>query len=131
MEQSKIILCVDDDPIILHCLNAQLGRELPGNFIIECVESGEEGLSLIESISESDMTLALVISDWYMNGMSGNEFIKCLREKQLDVPVVVLSGQTDLANFKPLESENSIQAVVGKPWDGHNLIDLIKSLLHI
>ena len=131
MGQSKLILCVDDDPIILHCLNAQLGRAVPADFIIECVESGEEGLSFVESISETDMALALVISDWYMNGMSGSEFIQCLREKQIDVPVVVLSGQTDLANFKPLESEGIVQAVVGKPWDGSALINLIKSLLHI
>ena len=63
-----IILCVDDERIILSSLKSQLLNHFGNLYQIELAESGEEALEIIEEFRENKMELPLVIVDQIMGG---------------------------------------------------------------
>ena len=58
----KIILCVDDEKLVLVSLKAQLKKNLGEEYIIEIAENGEDGLSIVNEIHGEGHELPLVIS---------------------------------------------------------------------
>ncbi|WP_407556677.1 response regulator [Winogradskyella sp. 4-2091] len=82
------ILAIDDQQLILLSLEKHLGDL---GFEIQCAQSGEEGLALFDSFNPD-----IVIVDINMDGMSGLEVVKNIRnEKQSDTKILVLSGNTN------------------------------------
>ena len=67
MEQG-VLLCVDDEIIVLTALKDQLRRAFGSSFVIEIAESAEEALDLLDELSEQGHTLLVIVSDWLMPG---------------------------------------------------------------
>jgi len=67
----KVILCVDDESIVLESLRSQLENCLGSEFSYEFAENGVEGLELVEELYQEGLEIALVISDWLMPRMKG------------------------------------------------------------
>ncbi|EDZ93711.1 response regulator receiver protein [Limnospira maxima CS-328] len=68
-----VILCVDDEPMILDTLRRLLRRTLGGKYRFECAGSGSEGIKLAQELIEAGEELAVVISDYMMPGLRGDE----------------------------------------------------------
>ena len=71
-----VILCVDDEKIILTSLKEQLKRRFGEDYSIETVESGEEALEIIDELQIDAVDLPVVIADQIMPGMKGDELLK-------------------------------------------------------
>ena len=84
--KSKVLL-VDDDAMIL----AGLKRQLRNQFRIETALSGEEGLKKIEE----NGPYAVIISDYFMPGMNGIEFLCQAKERDPDTVRMMLTGSGD------------------------------------
>ncbi len=78
------ILAVDDDPAALRMLTTALGRA--GYRAIEA-QSGAHALSLLQS-----ERVDAIISDLAMPEMSGLEFMRRVRERDPDLPILVITG---------------------------------------
>jgi len=92
---NDVIICVDDEKEILEILQRQLMIMFGQDFEYEFAESGEEALELIEEIeTTSDTKVKLVISDWSMPGLKGDELIMKLRKLRPEIkdPFVDRSG---------------------------------------
>lgn len=84
----KKILAIDDQQLILLSLEKHL-TDL--GYTIKCASDGQTGLELFESFKPD-----IIIVDINMDGMSGLEVIKNIRqEKKSDVKILVMSGNTD------------------------------------
>jgi two-component system cell cycle sensor histidine kinase/response regulator CckA len=83
------ILCIDDEPEILRLREQQL--EMYG-FLVLTASSGTEGLQLLSDGQVVD----LVLLDYVMPGMSGEELAKELKRLYPRVPIVLMSGFQDL-----------------------------------
>ncbi|NQU50207.1 MAG: EAL domain-containing protein [Planctomycetes bacterium] len=81
------ILLVDDDQDILDAYSAALQSEY--NLIQAC-----DGRSALKWLSERDVDL--VISDIAMPEINGMELLREIRTRDLDVPVVLITGAPDL-----------------------------------
>ncbi len=82
------ILAIDDQQLILLSLEKHLSEI---GYTIKCASDGQEGLELFDSF-EPD----IVIVDINMDGMSGLDVIKKIRqEKKSDVKILVMSGNTN------------------------------------
>ena len=79
------ILIVEDEPDIAGTLQSYLGRR---GFQVSTTASGLEALLLIE-ISKPDV----VILDFSLNDLSGQDVLKRLREKDQQTRVIVITGQ--------------------------------------
>ena len=122
------IICVDDEKMVLDSLNAQLKRNLGNDYRYEFAQSGDEALEVIEELRDSDdEVIYVVISDWLMPGIKGDQLLRAIREKVNDVKTILLTGHMDAEVIQQIKTdkENKIKCIF-KPWDEKALINLIK-----
>ena len=127
MKKILNIVCVDDEKIVLDSLNSQLTRNFGNNYNYEFAESGKEALEIIEELGhEEDETIYVVISDWLMPGMKGDELLEEVRKKVANVKTILLTGHMDSKVIQEIEKSSKGIKVIHKPWNEDDLIGLIK-----
>lgn len=122
-----VILCVDDEQVVLKSLESQLAREFGGQYHIELAEGGVEALELLDELSEDEYTTLVIISDWLMPEMKGDEFLIKAYRKFPHVLTLMLTGQADQEAIERARNEANLYQLINKPWDATDLIDAIKS----
>ena len=122
----KIILCVDDESIILDSLREQLERGFGDNYTYETAESAEEALEIIDDIEDENLDIAAIVCDWLMPGMKGDKFLLEIDLRYPRVVKVLLTGQADQNSIDTLEELADQFTLVPKPWNKEELIAIIK-----
>ncbi len=123
----KVILCVDDENIVLNSLEMQLKDQFGDTYIYEFAESAEEALEIIEEFNAEGLELLVIVSDWLMPGLKGDEFLIKVHKKFPKIVKVLLTGQADEDAIKRAQDEANLHRCIHKPWDADELIDTIKS----
>ena len=126
MNKSAII-CVDDDPTILIALKAQLKTEYKNRFLFEFAESGDEGLEILDEFSDDGINTAIILSDWLMPDMRGDEFLIKVHKKYPQIVKILLTGQADSDAIKNAEKHADLFSYLKKPWDKTELFNTIES----
>lgn len=126
---TKAILCVDDEPLILLALLQELKSALGGQFIYEQALTAEAALETIADLKTDGVRLVLVISDWLMPGMKGDEFLARIAQDYPDIKTVMITGHADREALRRTEEIATLQAVLRKPWDPDELIEVIRGAL--
>lgn len=124
MEQG-VLLCVDDEIIVLTALKDQLRRAFGSSFVIEIAESAEEALDLLDELSEQGHTLLVIVSDWLMPGMKGDEFLIHAHRRFPSVVKIMLSGQAETQAVDRARREAALHDFLAKPWDADVLVKSI------
>ena len=120
MAHKRKILIVDDDAETLSLLKGFLRHEKFD--VIEAV-CAEEALDILES-QEVD----LVISDLKMSGMNGVDFLEELREWDMEMPVIFISGWgNDDEWLKAMRS--SASAFIEKPFRKETILQAVQKAL--
>ena len=122
------ILCVDDERIILDSLRIQIEKNLNNKYIFEYAESAEEALEVIDDLIFEGIDLLLVISDYQMPGMKGDEFASWVRINYPGIRVVMITGHMGKEQSKNLLEAQLVERVLQKPWKEEELIELVLSL---
>jgi CheY-like chemotaxis protein len=125
----QAILCVDDEEMILTCLKDQLRRRLGNSYLFETANSGEEALEVIAELSDDGINLVVVLSDWLMPGLKGDEFLTQVHEKYPDIITVMLTGQADPSAIERAKTDANLYRCLQKPWNEEELIQTIQSSL--
>ena len=127
MDSELYIICVDDEKIVLDSLNAQLTRNFGNTYNYEFAESAEEALEVIEDLSNSDSdVIFVIISDWLMPGMKGDELLEKEHQKLGGVKTILLTGHVQPGLLKEIEKKSNCQIqTIYKPWSEKKLISLI------
>jgi len=113
------ILLVDDDAMVL----SGLKRQLRSQFRVETALSGEEALKIIEEKGP----FAVVVSDYFMPGMNGIDFLCKVKNVDPDTVRMMLTGSTDMATAIQAVNEGSIFQFHPKPCPADTLGQAIKS----
>jgi FixJ family two-component response regulator len=71
-----------------------------------------------------------LVLDLYMPELSGLELLRLLRARGNRIPVIAISGRRDAVLDAALERE-SVLAILSKPFDDQELLDLIDKALHV
>ncbi|MBD0306669.1 MAG: response regulator [Microcoleus sp. T1-bin1] len=121
-----VILCVDDEPDILNTLKIQLKNEFKNDYFYELAESGDEALDLLKDFQE-ELQVIVVISDWLMPGIKGDELLIKVHQKYPKIIKVMLTGQADTAALQRAVQEADLYCCLYKPWKSTELIETIKS----
>src|SRR5574337_247273 len=103
--QAIKILIVDDDVFVLEMLSSIL--EASGYV----VETAENGVQAIEKYI-ADPSIALIVSDVNMPEMDGIQLIKALREKSLDVPIIMVTSVSSISVAVDALSSGAIDYVL-------------------
>ncbi len=133
--QASRVLLVDDDPSIRRDYSRLL-RSF--GCAVETAEDGQQALATLQRHA-----FDLIVSDIGMPGMTGTRFLRAVRERDLDVPVVLVTGAPDLATAaeaveygafrylaKPVSFEE-LQSVVHKALQMHELARLKRRALEL
>jgi EAL domain-containing protein (putative c-di-GMP-specific phosphodiesterase class I) len=110
------LLLVDDDPAITRAYGASLARHGV------TVETASNGKAAAERVKEG--TFDVIMSDISMPEMTGIDFLKAVRAHDLDVPVILMTGEPGL--------ESAVRAVeygafryLAKPVEGQELWETV------
>ena len=128
MKKHKAILCVDDEPIVLKSLKAELGHNFGAEYIIEVAESGEEALDILEEFVDKGVDTLLIISDWLMPNMKGDELLIKVHQKFPNMAKIMLSGQADETAIERVKSL-ALGVFIAKPWNVEQLKEAIDKKL--
>jgi two-component system sensor histidine kinase/response regulator len=124
--QSYTLLLVDDDTLILDVLRIQLEHFLPEFITIERANSGEEALSLMKELSQQGHSpVEIIISDYFMPGLTGTEFLLRAHVINPSSKKILLTGQADEATVNKILEETNLFHFMTKPWSREELQSII------
>ena len=126
MKENKVIICVDDEHIVLTSLASVLHRNLGKSFEFEFVRSGQEALELLNELN-AEMLVAVVISDWMMPDMLGDQLLSLIKSTYPKIKTIILSGQIDHEAKQRAINGKVVDHFIAKPWDEEELLDCILS----
>ena len=86
---ARRVLIVDDDAAVLRACSLLLDR---AGFKVDSAGSGGRALELLQ-----ENTYSVILSDILMEGMSGLDLLRAIRERDLDTPVVMMTAGPSLA----------------------------------
>jgi CheY-like chemotaxis protein len=126
-----IILCVDDEKVVLKSLKTQLKSAFGNAYLYEIAESPADALELIDELTEDAISIILIVSDWLMPGMKGDEFLIRVHQKFPKTVKIMLTGQADEEAVKRAFDEANLHRCLQKPWSESELIETIKTALSL
>ncbi len=124
----SVIILVDDEKIVLDSLKTELKQRLT-NQKMETAESGMEALELIEELQEEGYQIPLIITDYIMPDIKGDEF---LARAHLILPFslkIMLTGQADLQAVGNAVNKANLYRFISKPWDSQDLVLTVQEAL--
>jgi C4-dicarboxylate-specific signal transduction histidine kinase len=126
---NALIICVDDEKIILTGLESELESSFGSKYDIEYAESGEEALEIIEESLEDNIEVAMIISDFIMPNMKGDELLIKVHEILPDTIKIMLTGQADTEGIANAINKAKLYRYISKPWERSDLILTLEEAL--
>lgn len=123
------ILCVDDELVILKSLEIELHSAFGNNYLYEFAESADEALEIIDELDEDRVQILIIVSDWLMPGMKGDEFLIEVHKKYPKIVKLMLTGQADEDAVERAKKYANLYRYIPKPWNNQELIGIIRSAL--
>lgn len=123
------ILCVDDEQTILKSLEIELQEAFGDTYLYEFAESADEALEIISDLDRYNVQILIIVSDWLMPGMKGDEFLIKVHEKYPRIIKVMLTGQADQEAIERAQKYASLYHYLSKPWQAQELIETIRAAL--
>ncbi len=119
-ETGHRILIIDDEAGIRESLETLLSLE---GYTVETAPDGEAGLVMLEEKSYD-----LVLLDLALPGQNGIEIVGRIREKELELPVIMITAYGTVGNVVDAIRAGA-QNFVQKPWDNEKLLADIRSAI--
>ena len=117
---TPFIMLVDDDRECLDSLSSALRLE---GFHIRDFDNPGRALS-----QYNPHAIDVVITDFYLPGMTGIELLKEIHRRKKDVPVIIISGAPGKVTIERISLKAGACAFFSKPLDIRRVISRIKQL---
>ncbi|MBN2048952.1 MAG: response regulator [Spirochaetales bacterium] len=125
----QVVLCVDDEAVILLALKLKLKKALGNSCLVESAYNGKQALEILRELSDSDSEVKLVITDWLMPGMRGDELLRIIKKDFPSVRGIMITGQADRDSIEAVIREGLVEGVFGKPWSEKQLLNAVRKCL--
>jgi CheY-like chemotaxis protein len=122
-----VILCVDDEAVVLDSLKKQLKNAFDEAYYYEVAESADEALEIIEEFQSDYTDIIVIVSNWLMPGIKGDEFLIKVHKKFPKIVKIILTGQADEKAIQIAQKQANLHACLYKPWNGKELVETIKA----
>jgi PAS domain S-box-containing protein len=130
MNNKPVIICVDDEPIILESLKIELKKALEEEYLLETAEGGEEALELIDELLAEGREIVAVISDYLMPNIKGDELLKQIHKILPKTIKIMLTGQADLEAVANTIKYAKLYRYISKPWQSEDLKLTVKEAVN-
>ncbi len=122
----SVILCVDDELIILRGLKEQLKSAFGKDYQIEAADSAELALQIVEECNQAGIHIPVILSDQVMPGIRGDEFLIRVQETNPDTRKIMLTGQATAESVGNALNRANLYRYLSKPWDSNDLLMTVK-----
>ncbi len=116
------IICVDDEKMMLSVLYQQLSEWFGENYRIEKALSGEEALQIVDSCIQEGNPVSVVISDYMMPLMKGDELLIEIKKRDARIRKIMLTGYTSVSGIITAINQAGLYRFILKPWDVKDLM---------
>ncbi|MBR1443569.1 MAG: response regulator [Firmicutes bacterium] len=116
------ILCVDDEKVLLNILYEQLEEWFGENYQIERALSGEEALEIIDECIADGRKVSVVISDYIMPNMKGDELLAKIKDRDPRIKKIMLTGYAAIDGIINAINKAGLYRYISKPWDNKDLM---------
>lgn len=124
---NQAIVFVDDDKPVLDSLRHQVATIYP-HLRCEAAEDAEEAWEVIDELHSDRVTIVVVVSDWLMPGVRGDELLLSIKRKYPGINCVLLTGQAPAAAEQRLRDANAVHRILHKPWSEAELRETLDAL---
>ncbi|GET41123.1 PAS domain S-box protein [Microseira wollei] len=128
--KKPVIICVDDQPTILDSLKIELKATLGEDYAIETAEGGEDALDLLIELLEDGCEIPLVISDYLMPDMKGDELLRQVHQISSKTIKIMLTGQADVKAVGNAIKYAKLYRYIAKPWQQEDLKLTVKEAIN-
>ncbi|OUC13975.1 MAG: hypothetical protein B0A82_14410 [Alkalinema sp. CACIAM 70d] len=129
--KKPVIICVDDEPMVLASLKTELKRIFGDAYLIETTEDGEEALELFEELQTDGYEVAVMLADYIMPGLKGDELLERVHDRSPNTLNIMISGQADLEGISKAIEGAQLYRYILKPWKSEELgITVSEALNH-
>jgi CheY-like chemotaxis protein len=122
-----VILCVDDEIIVLESLREQLREAFGNQYFYEIAQDADDALEVLQELQTDQVEVVLIVSDWLMPGMKGDEFLVKVHQSFPRVVKLLLTGQADELAIMRARDQANLHRCLFKPWSEAELIEAIRS----
>ncbi|MBI5219747.1 MAG: response regulator [Bacteroidia bacterium] len=121
----KAILCVDDEKIVLNSLKTQLKQKFGESYNYEMAENADDAMEIIDELAGDGNDILIIVSDWLMPGIKGDEFLIKVHEKHPRIVKIMLTGQADENAVERAKKHANLHKCIAKPWSEEYLTNTI------
>ena len=125
------IICIDDDQTVLDSLMRELSVNLGDKFEIETAMGGIEALELVSDLLAEKCEIAVVIVDYIMPDMKGDEVLKRIHERSPNTLKIMLTGQATIEGVSNAVNSAQLYRYIAKPWESVQLNFTLQEALKI
>ncbi|MDM8558120.1 response regulator [Candidatus Parabeggiatoa sp. HSG14] len=117
----QVIVCVDDEQTVLRSLKMELKETLGDMYLIEIAQGGEDALELFEELLEDNYEIPLIISDYIMPDIKGDELLKRIHAISPTTRKIMLTGEASIEAMGNAINYAKLYRYIAKPWDRKDL----------
>jgi thioredoxin reductase (NADPH) len=115
--KKPILLSVDDDQEVLHAIARDIRREYGDRFRIIRADSGDRALAVLNQLKVSNDTVALILADQRMPGLTGVDLLRESRDLFPDAKRALLTAYADTDAAISAINDVQLHHYLMKPWD--------------
>lgn len=116
------VLVVDNE---INILNLCMNFLADSNYSFLGASSASEALREVERTSVN-----MIITDFKMPEMDGESFIRELRKKNIDVPVLFMTSKDFVEKYKKMKDELGLKGIILKPFTRDELVGAIGAVIN-
>ncbi len=129
MPVKPVILCVDDETIIVDALKEQLNRKFGEHYTIETSESGDDALEYFNELLGNEREIPVVIADYIMPGIKGDQLLSEIHKRSPETHNILLTGQANIEGVTNAVNYADLYRYIPKPWDQDDLVITIREAI--
>lgn len=125
----EAIVCVDDEEAVLEVLHRQLVSHFGQACRVLAARSAQEATDCFDVLDAEGVTVAVVITDQNMPGVSGTELLEIVDGRYPHATKVLLTGRAGLDDAIRGINRAHLDYYMTKPWQEPALVLVVESLL--
>lgn len=115
------VICVDDEPTVLKSLKAELKSTIGDSYLVEMADNGHEAIELTQELLEDDYEIPLIIADYLMPDLRGDEVLKQVHQLSPNTLKILLTGQASSEAIVNAVRQVNLYRYITKPWQPEDL----------
>jgi adenylate cyclase len=129
-----VIVCVDDESLVLDSLREQFRHQFEGRFRIELAQDSAEALDLLTELEAGGHEIPVLLSDHIMPGMKGDALLIEAHSRLPRTRKILLTGQAGVDAVGRLVNHGALYRYIPKPWARDDLAltihEAVRSFYH-